>query len=111
MSESLRIRNLSAGYGDFRIIADLTTGVWNGGEIVALVGPNGSGKSTLLRAIAGLIRSSGSVALSGRELLTLSMCERAGMVSYLPQNASVSGPLLVIEATIAARLHRRRRAP
>ncbi|MFC4353786.1 ABC transporter ATP-binding protein [Chryseomicrobium palamuruense] len=31
-----------------------------GGEITVLAGPNGSGKSTLLKALAGIIRSSGS---------------------------------------------------
>ena len=36
--------------------------------ITALFGPSGAGKSTLLSALAGLMRSEGSIALNGREV-------------------------------------------
>lgn len=49
-----------------------------GGESVAIVGPSGSGKSTLLNLIGTLDRpTSGSVHLSGRDLLTLSDRDQA----------------------------------
>src|SRR3954463_9130469 len=35
------------------------------GEMLAIVGPSGSGKTTLLRAVAGLVKGSGTVELGG----------------------------------------------
>lgn len=43
------------------------------GELVALYGPSGSGKTTLLKIIAAMLRpDSGSVAVDGREITSLS---------------------------------------
>jgi branched-chain amino acid transport system ATP-binding protein len=64
----LEIRNLSASYGDLRVLWDVDLEVGRG-EIVAVVGPNGAGKSTLLRNISGLVRpSAGSIVFEGAEL-------------------------------------------
>jgi iron complex transport system ATP-binding protein len=55
------------------------------GHLVALVGPNGAGKTTLLRALAGLVPSSGVIAIGGAALSSLSLRERARRFGYLPQ--------------------------
>lgn len=57
------------------------------GEIVALVGPNGAGKTSLLRAIAGLLPSSGSVQLAGREVGALPVHDRG--IGWVPQAPSL----------------------
>ncbi len=57
------------------------------GEIVALVGPNGAGKTSLLRAIAGLLASSGSVQLAGREVGDLPVHARG--IGWMPQAPSL----------------------
>ena len=49
----LEIRNVSAGYGDLKVLFDVSMHV-NQGEVVCLVGSNGAGKTTLLRIISGL---------------------------------------------------------
>jgi branched-chain amino acid transport system ATP-binding protein len=51
---SLSISNLSAGYGQVRVIEDLSMDV-KSGETVALLGTNGNGKSTLMRCVMGLL--------------------------------------------------------
>lgn len=50
----LVLDHLSAGYGDNRIIDDISF-VVRRGESVALIGPNGAGKSTLVKTIVGEI--------------------------------------------------------
>jgi branched-chain amino acid transport system ATP-binding protein len=60
---SLSIRNLSAGYGQVRVIVDLSMDV-ESGETVALLGTNGNGKSTLMRCVMGLLApTAGSIKL------------------------------------------------
>jgi iron complex transport system ATP-binding protein len=63
------------------------------GQLVALVGPNGAGKTTLLRALAGLVRSSGSIEVGGDPLSSLALRERALRFGYLPQGHVVHWPL------------------
>ena len=55
-----------------------------GRETVALVGPSGSGKSTVLRAIAGLERATGRIAVSGATWL-----DTAAGVAEPPERRSV----------------------
>ncbi len=50
----LRVAGVSAGYGSFQALFDVSLEV-NAGEAVAVIGPNGAGKTTLLRVISRLI--------------------------------------------------------
>jgi branched-chain amino acid transport system ATP-binding protein len=60
---SLSITKLSAGYGQVRVIEDLSMEV-RSGETVALLGTNGNGKSTLMRCVMGLLApTAGSIRL------------------------------------------------
>ena len=64
----LRLENVSAGYGSFKALFDVSLEV-NGGESVAVIGPNGAGKTTLLRVISKLLpASAGTVSMEGRAL-------------------------------------------
>ncbi len=61
----LRLENVSAGYGSFQALFDVSLEV-NGGESVAVIGPNGAGKTTLLRVISKLLpASAGTVSMEG----------------------------------------------
>jgi branched-chain amino acid transport system ATP-binding protein len=65
MKPMLQIENLSAGYGGFQALFDVTLEV-RAGESVAVIGPNGAGKTTLLRAISKLIdTTAGSLSMEG----------------------------------------------
>jgi branched-chain amino acid transport system ATP-binding protein len=50
----LRVRSLSAFYGSFQALFDVSLEA-DEGETVAVIGANGAGKSTVLRAIAGAL--------------------------------------------------------
>jgi len=50
----LEVRAVTAGYGAFTALWDVTLTI-GAGEAVAVVGPNGSGKTTLMRVISGLV--------------------------------------------------------
>jgi len=69
MSEPIiEINNLTAGYGETRVIHDLSMTVKEG-SLCAIVGPNGHGKTTLMKSISGLVRIfSGSITFSGMEI-------------------------------------------
>ncbi len=59
----LSIEALSAGYGGFLVVRDVSLEAQPG--ITVILGPNGAGKTTLLEAIAGLLPRSGVVRLDG----------------------------------------------
>jgi len=70
----------------------------------AVVGRNGMGKTTLCNAITGLVRASGSVKLSGEEILGLSPNVITGKgVGYVPQGRRVWPSLSVDEHLRLAR--------
>jgi len=61
----LEVVNLDAGYGDHRVLWNVSIKV-SDGEVVALLGPNGSGKSTLMNSISRLVdRHSGTIVFDG----------------------------------------------
>jgi branched-chain amino acid transport system ATP-binding protein len=64
----LQLANVSAGYGSFQALFEVSLEV-NAGESVAVIGPNGAGKTTLLRVISKLLpASAGVVSMEGQPL-------------------------------------------
>jgi branched-chain amino acid transport system ATP-binding protein len=64
----LSLRGVSAGYGGFQALFDVSIEV-EAGETVAVIGPNGAGKTTLLRVISRLIEpTAGELSMQGRRL-------------------------------------------
>ena len=64
----LDLQSVSAGYGGFQALFDVTMSV-KAGEAVAVIGANGAGKTTLLRVISGLIAAtSGTMTMEGQDL-------------------------------------------
>jgi vanillin dehydrogenase len=62
----LKVEGLSAGYGPFMVLRELSLEARPG--ITVILGPNGAGKTTLLKAIAGLIPRSGRLLLDGQPI-------------------------------------------
>ena len=75
-----------------------------GGELTGIVGPNGAGKSTLARVLAGVLASTGAVAIDGVPLVSLRPAARARAIAYLPQGATLAWPLTVARLAGLGRL-------
>lgn len=74
----LSIDSLHSGYGDFKVIQDVSFQVEKG-QAVGIVGPNGHGKSTLLKTLCGLLRAqSGRITFNGEDITGLSAAAIAG---------------------------------
>ncbi|KHS74301.1 Fe(3+) dicitrate ABC transporter ATP-binding protein FecE [Pectobacterium brasiliense] len=81
----LTTQNLTAGYGNKRILDGLSLSLPSG-KITALLGPNGCGKSTLLKCFAKLLTpESGAIQLDGKPLSAFSARQLSRHLALLPQ--------------------------
>jgi ABC-type branched-chain amino acid transport systems, ATPase component len=94
----LEISGLTAGYGQTRIIENLSFTVPAGGRL-ALLGRNGVGKTTTLATLVGqTTRHGGSITLDGVELGKLNSSARAAAgLGYVPQTRDIFRSLTVEE--------------
>ena len=111
MTSTLELRGVSAGYGPFRALFDVSLEVGSG-EALALVGANGAGKTTVARVASGLVApSGGTVVVDGDDLTGARtyMFARAG-VAHAPEGRSVFASLSVEENLTLSfrRLHGRK---
>jgi branched-chain amino acid transport system ATP-binding protein len=94
----LELRNVSAGYGPFRAIFDVSLDIPEG-KVLALLGSNGAGKTTIARVASGLVRpTSGEVRFEGVRMDKLRpyRIARLGIV-HAPEGRSVFASLTVEE--------------
>ena len=61
----LEVEGLEAGYGPVTVVRDLSFTV-DEGKVVTILGANGAGKTTTLRALSGVARARGRIALRRR---------------------------------------------
>ena len=82
----LAIEELSAGYGDVRVLWGIELAV-EAGEIACIVGPYGAGKTTLLRTVSGLVAASaGRITFDGEPLAGASADEIiARGIAHVPE--------------------------
>lgn len=103
MGTRLTTRRLAAQVEGRTIVRDVDLD-FEPGTVTAIIGLNGSGKSTLLRAIAGISRpAAGDVFLDDVPLRRLSARQRARQVSFVAQEDSPPGDLLVRELVALGR--------
>lgn len=99
----LEIQDLSAGYGNGKVIKNINF-VLKEGEFLSILGRNGSGKSTLIKAIQGLLMDrSGKVLVDGKNVLSLKPRELAKKIAYVPQVFQVSFEFTVEEIVLMGR--------
>jgi branched-chain amino acid transport system ATP-binding protein len=94
----LSLTAVSAGYGSFRALFDVSLQV-SSGEAVGVIGPNGAGKTTLMRVISGLVPlRGGAMTLEGRSVGGLSahrMVEQG--IAHVPENRRLFPRLTVTD--------------
>ena len=89
---------MSAGYGPFRAIFDVSLELREG-AVLALLGANGAGKTTIARVVSGIVHpTSGQVLLDGVDVSKLRpfRIARLGVV-HAPEGRSVFASLTVEE--------------
>jgi branched-chain amino acid transport system ATP-binding protein len=93
-TELLRVRELHAYYGESHVLHGVDCHV-NRGEVVTLLGRNGAGRTTTLKALLGLVGArSGSVAVDGRETITLPPHRIARLgIAYCPEERGIYSSL------------------
>jgi branched-chain amino acid transport system ATP-binding protein len=94
----LELRSVSAGYGSFRALFDVSLEVRDG-EAVGVIGRNGAGKTTLMRAISGMIPiGGGELRLDDRLLagLPAHRIVESG-IAHVPENRRLFARLSVEE--------------
>ena len=67
MAALLVVRGLHAQYGATRVLHGIDFAVEEGG-ITTILGANGAGKTTTLRAVCGMVRTQGEIALDGQRI-------------------------------------------
>jgi len=94
----LKIDQLTAFYGESKIIDDLNLNIFKG-DIVCLIGRNGVGKSTTLKSIMGHVKTpSGTICLNGQEIIKLRPYDRARLgIGYVPQGRDIFSQMTVEE--------------
>jgi len=98
MAELLRVEGLSAGYGEARVVTNLTMRLEDG-QSLALLGRNGVGKTTLLNSLIGVTtRHAGRVFLNGADITKLPPHRRAlAGIGWTPQERNIFRSLTVEE--------------
>jgi branched-chain amino acid transport system ATP-binding protein len=96
--ELLRVRGLTAGYGESVVLHGVDLSL-DEGQSLALLGRNGTGKTTLLATLVGVTRyRGGSIELDGRALATTRADQRAAAgLGWVPQERNIWKSLTVEE--------------
>lgn len=101
--DALVLNGVSVGYGTDAILSEVNLTI-HPGEVYGLIGPNGSGKTTLVKGItrrAPIL--SGHVYYGETNLETLSVRERAKIVSVVPQAAGLPDGYSVFDVVAMGR--------
>jgi branched-chain amino acid transport system ATP-binding protein len=105
MAELLRVEELSAGYGEARVLKGLDFALEDGRSL-ALLGRNGVGKTTLVDTLIGVTtRFGGRILLGGQDVARLTPHARARLgIGWTPQERNIFRSLTVEENLTAVAL-------
>ncbi|MEO6655922.1 MAG: ATP-binding cassette domain-containing protein [Pyrinomonadaceae bacterium] len=90
---TLRVENVTKGFGDFTAVEDLSFAV-RAGRVFGFLGPNGAGKTTTIRMIVGITApDEGKIEFFG-ERMSASMQDRIG---YLPEERGLYKKMKIVD--------------
>lgn len=90
----LNIENLCVSFGSKHVLENVDLTI-SSGQLISVIGQNGCGKTTLLKAVAGLVKSKGSIEASENGQ---SLCSKS--IAYVPQLSTVTSRLSVFEMVL-----------
>jgi iron complex transport system ATP-binding protein len=96
------IDGLGVRYGDQEVLEPFSHRV-EPGEWVGVIGPNGAGKSSLLKAVAGLVKSSGTIRVGDVVLERADPRCRARQVAYVAQEPLIPDDMNVYDYVLLGR--------
>ena len=98
MAELLRVEGLSSGYGEARVVSNVSFALGEG-QSLALLGRNGVGKTTLINSLIGVTtRHAGRIFLDGADFTALPPHARAARgIGWAPQERNIFRSLSVEE--------------
>jgi branched-chain amino acid transport system ATP-binding protein len=98
MAELLRVEALVSGYGEARVVANVSFTLANG-KSLALLGRNGVGKTTLVNTLIGVTtRHAGRIFLDGEDFTAMKPHVRAHCgIGWVPQERDIFRSLSVEE--------------
>jgi branched-chain amino acid transport system ATP-binding protein len=97
VSALLSLASISARYGSFRALYDVSLDV-AAGEAVGVIGPNDAGKTTLMRVISGLLApTGGTISFEGRAVGGIPAHRMVAQgIAHVPENRRLF-PRLTVE--------------
>ena len=101
----IEVRGLTAAYGDFVLLENISFDVRRG-EVFVIIGGSGCGKSTLMKHLIGLLPpASGEILIDGENLATASGPRRASLIrkfGVMYQSGALFGSLTLEENVMLA---------
>ena len=101
----IEVRALTAAYGDFVLLENISFDVRRG-EVFVVIGGSGCGKSTLMKHLIGLIPpASGEILIDGENIATASGAEKAALIKkfgVMYQSGALFGSLTLEENVMLA---------
>lgn len=94
----LNVSNISAGYGQFQALFDVSIEL-DDGVAICVIGANGAGKSTLLKTIAGTVPiTAGNITFDGRDITGIQPHELVQLgIALVPEGRRIFSRLSVDE--------------
>jgi branched-chain amino acid transport system ATP-binding protein len=103
----LEVEDVEATYGQGLVLQGISFTVEEG-AVASILGPNGAGKTTTLRAVSGMVKTSGRIALDGESLTGRSpdRIARCG-IAHVPEGRGTFTELTVDENLLVGAYTRR----